>query len=141
MIIAFNGPWTKLSNFSICSVWFEGHMYTSVEHAYQAAKSLDDEVRSIIRNLPTPNAAKKKGQTIGLRPDWEEVKLEIMEKLLREKFSQLPERDILLSTGDEILVEGNWWNDKFWGQSPVGVGENHLGRLLMKIRTELRATI
>lgn len=137
MISEFRGRWTRFSNYSLCSVWFEGHIYPSVEHAYQAAKSLDAKDREYIRHLPTPNQAKKAGKKVKIRDNWEQVKIPIMELLLREKFAQLPERQILISSGDEELVEGNWWGDRFWGQCPVGNGENHLGKLLMKIREEI----
>ena len=138
MINEFRGKWTKFSNYSLCSVWFEGHIYNTVEHAYQAAKSLDETVRQNIRHLPTPNQAKKAGKEVNLRPDWESVKISIMIELLNQKFSQEPEKSILLSSGEEELVEGNWWGDRFWGQCPVGNGRNELGKLLMQIRSELR---
>jgi hypothetical protein len=138
MITEFRGQWTKFSNYSHCSIWYEGHIYPSVEHAYQAAKSLNEEERRKIRHLPTANQAKQAGKKIDLRKDWDKVKLQIMEILVREKFSQEPERSILLSSKNEELIEGNWWGDKFWGQSPLGNGQNHLGKLLMKIREEMQ---
>lgn len=138
MIESFRGQWTRLSNYSLVSVWFEGHIYSSVEHAYQAAKTLDEDARRVIRSAATPNIAKKLGRKVKIRGDWELVKLKIMEELLREKFAQLPERSVLESTGYKDLIEGNWWGDTFWGQCPVGNGENHLGLLLMKIRTEMQ---
>jgi ribA/ribD-fused uncharacterized protein len=139
-ITEFRGAYTRLSNYAICSVWFDGHIYNSVEHAYQAAKSLDEDERRAIRHLPTANQAKKAGRRVTIRPDWEAVKVEIMRGLLREKFAQEPDRTVLLGTGRRELVEGNWWGDRFWGQSPLGNGENWLGRLLMEIREELRGT-
>ena len=137
-VTAFRGRWKKLGNFSICSVPYDGHVYKSVEHAFQAQKTTDPETQREIREQPTPGAAKCYAKTIRLRPDWEQVKIGIMLDLLREKFSREPERSLLLSTGDEELVEGNDWNDRFWGQCPVGVGENWLGRLLMHVREEVR---
>ena len=138
MISEFRGQWTKLSNYSLGSVWYKDRMYPSVEHAYQAQKSLDPAIQQMIRNAPTPNTAKKIARAVSLRGDWEEVKIDIMRELLKEKFSREPEKSILLSTGDEELIEGNWWGDRFWGQSPIGNGQNWLGRLLMEIRSELR---
>ncbi len=138
MIAEFRGAWTRLSNYSLCSVWFDGHIYASVEHAYQAAKTHVAEERTAIRHLPTPNQAKKAGKVVTIRPDWEDVKVSVMRELLHEKFAQEPEKLVLLATGDEELVEGNWWGDRFWGQCPVGEGQNWLGRLLMEIRAELR---
>ena len=137
MITQFRGKWTKFSNYSLGSVWYKDKMYPSAEHAYQAQKSVDPEIQAKIRNCSTPNAAKKLANTIKLRSDWNSVKLNIMEEILREKFSQEPERSILLSSGNEELVEGNWWGDTFWGQCPVGNGQNWLGTLLMKIREEM----
>lgn len=138
-ITAFRGRWTKFSNYSLGVVFYKGHAYQSVEHAYQAQKSLDPAIQKMIRDQPTPATSKKIARAVLLRPDWDDVKLGIMLDLLREKFSQEPERSILLSTGHEDLVEGNWWHDIFWGQCPVGTGENWLGRLLVKVRSELRA--
>ena len=117
-------------------------MYPSTEHAYQAAKFLDPEHQKQIRDAPTANVSKKIARDLEKagyrRKDWDEVKVEIMRGLLREKFSQEPEKLVLLATGDEELVEGNWWNDRFWGQCPIGTGENWLGRLLMELRKDIR---
>jgi ribA/ribD-fused uncharacterized protein len=138
MISTFRGKWSRLGNYSPCLVFFGKHAYPSVEHAYQAQKTLDPKIQQGVRNQPTPNAAKKFARNFALRPDWDDVKVTIMRELLHEKFASEPERSILLSTGDEELVEGNWWNDRFWGQCPLGTGENWLGKLLMEVRGELR---
>jgi ribA/ribD-fused uncharacterized protein len=144
-IDAFRGKWTKLGNYSSCVVFYEGHAYQSVEHAYQAQKSLDPGIQKMIRDCPTPAVAKRVARSVQLRPDWEQVKDRIMAELLQEKFSQEPERSILLSTGDEELVEGNWWHDNYWGNCTCGrpacrvtQGKNMLGGLLMVIRAGLR---
>ena len=136
-ITEFSGRWTRLGNYGPCAIWFDNHIYGSTEHAYHAAKTLDEGERQKIRNLATPNQAKKAGQLVTLRKDWESVKIGIMEQLLLEKFAQEPDRTILLSTGEVELVEGNWWGDKFWGQCPLGEGQNWLGKLLMKTRAAL----
>ena len=137
-ITSFKGTWTRLSNYSLCSVWFDGHIYSSTEHAYQAAKFLEEDKRTEIRHLATPNQAKKAGKGPGVREDWEQVKVSVMRQLLEEKFKQEPEKQVLLATGDRELVEGNWWGDRFWGQCPIGEGQNWLGRLLMETRTKIR---
>jgi ribA/ribD-fused uncharacterized protein len=73
-----------------------------------------------------------------IRPDWEQVKIKIMEHCLLQKFAPKTKLlDKLLATKDLEIIEGNTWGDVFWGQCPLGTGENHLGKLLMKIR-ELR---
>jgi ribA/ribD-fused uncharacterized protein len=138
-ISAFRGRWTKLSNYSSCVVFYGGHAYQSVEHAYQAQKAGDLATQKLIRDQPTPATAKKLARSLPRRADWDTVKVPLMRTLLKEKFSQEPERSILLSTGDEELIEGNWWNDTFWGQCPLGTGQNWLGRLLMEVRAELKA--
>lgn len=134
-ILAFMGEYQFLSNFYPVKVEYEGKIYPSVEHAYQAAKSLDDAVREQIRNLPTPGQAKRAGKKVDLRKDWQLVNISIMEKLLRQKFSNPELKERLLKTGKRELVEGNTWGDTFWGVCK-GVGENHLGKLLMQIRDD-----
>lgn len=131
----FKDEFRYLSNFHPCSIVFEEEVYPSVEHAYQAAKTLDLHERALIRAKRRPGEAKKAGQQVVLRPDWEEVKLSIMEHLLRQKFASGNLRIWLLATKGYELIEGNYWNDTFWGVCN-GVGENHLGKLLMKIREE-----
>src|SRR5262245_4343955 len=130
---AFRGRWTKLGNYSSCVVFYEGHAYQSVEHAYQAQKSLDPAIQKQVRDCATPATAKKLARQVPLRPDWDVVKDSIMLTLLREKFSQEPERSILLATGEALLVEGNYWHDNYWGDCTCGrpacqgEGGNHLG--------------
>jgi ribA/ribD-fused uncharacterized protein len=141
-ITHFKGEFATFSNFWPCSVEFEGAVYCSVEHAYQAAKSLDPEVREKIRSARMANEAKKLGGRVKLRFDWEEAKLGIMEQLLRQKFSQREFAELLFDTETRELVEGNYWHDNFWGQCScskhVGQGQNWLGKILMKIRGEAR---
>lgn len=136
-INSFTGPYRFLSNFWTVKLEYEGQRYPSVEHAFQAAKTLDLAARSRIAVLPTSAAAKRAGRTVALRDDWERVRVPIMEQLLRLKFDNPELRTKLLSTGDAVLIEGNTWGDTFWGVCR-GAGENRLGRLLMVIRDELR---
>lgn len=129
-----------LSNFAPCKVSYAGVQFTSVEAAYQAAKckKWDDTLKF---KFLTAAEAKKLGRRVEMRPDWDDIRnyrLIVMEELLREKFSDKnPElKQKLIDTYDAELIEGNTWNDTFWGVC-AGVGENHLGKLLMKIREEL----
>lgn len=138
MIDSFQGEHRWLSNFWPAVVLFEGETYPSVEHAYVAAKTLDLELRREIRTVNSPGSVKRIGRGITLRPDWEAVKLEVMEHLLREKFKDPTLRSQLIATADQELVEGNHWGDTFWGVCR-GVGQNNLGRLLMKIRSEVQS--
>jgi ribA/ribD-fused uncharacterized protein len=135
-IKSFSGDYSFLSNFYVSPVTFEGETYPSVEHAFQAAKSLDPIIRERIRTATTPGIAKKLGRAIKhLRLDWEQVKLDVMLTLLRAKFQNVNLVRQLLATGGANLVEGNTWNDHFWGVCN-GEGKNHLGRLLMQVRQE-----
>lgn len=132
-IDAFTGAYRFLSNFYPCTIFMDRLRYPTVEHAFQAAKTLDDAQREDISRLLTPSAAKRKGRLVSLREDWEEVKIPIMSELLTQKFDREPFRGLLAATKPAMLIEGNWWNDRFWGVCG-GVGENWLGRLLMEIR-------
>lgn len=136
-IDSFSGQHRFLSNFWFVTVIYEGHSYRTVEHAFQAAKTFDEEARRRIRNEASPAGAKRRGKAVELRPDWESIKVDIMRSLLVQKFGTEPLKSKLLKTGSAKLIEGNWWGDRFWGVCE-GKGENHLGRLLMEIREELR---
>ena len=143
MINKFDGKYAFLSNYHPCAVFYEGIAYPSVEHAFQAAKTLDMTQRYEIANMKTPGAAKRAGRTLNLRSDWEEVKTQVMEDCLREKFRDTELLAKLLGTGDHFLIEGTTWHDQCWGictcEKCGGNGENRLGKLLMKIRDEYRA--
>jgi ribA/ribD-fused uncharacterized protein len=139
MITEFQGEYRFLSNFWPCEVEYDGMIYPSVEHAYQAAKTLDIVQQSTIQHASTPGLAKKMGRKVTMRRDWDKIKLGVMENLVRQKFKNAKLKKQLLSTGTRILVEGNNWGDRYWGVSPVenGYGLNHLGKILMKVRDEL----
>lgn len=131
-ISIFKGQYSFLSNFFIEP---DG---THVEREYQVAKCTDDVQRRVFDTL-TPAQCKKYGRKVSLRPDWEQVKLQIMEDLVMAKFVDHNNlRELLLATGDAELSEGNHWHDIFWGRCscPVhhGEGENHLGLTLMGVR-------
>ena len=142
MINCFDGKYMFLSNFYNASCVFEGNFYPTVEHAFQAAKTLIPEEREEIRKADTPGKAKRMGRAVTLRPDWEEVKTDVMRQCLRSKFSFLPLAIDLINTGDAELIEGNYWHDNTWGSCTCekcgNKGENRLGKLLMEIREELR---
>ena len=129
-----------LSNFYSVIVKYNGIEFPSVEHAFQASKCLDEKVQRQFRVAPTPREARRFGREVELREDWESVKVGIMEDLLRQKFSQSEFKNKLLETGNLELIEGNNHGDTFWGQVN-GQGENMLGKLLMKIRSEIRENI
>lgn len=136
-ISLFIGEYHFLSNFFDCIIVSNGEVYSSVEHAYQAAKNDSRHFRDAIKKCKTPGAAKRLGKTAQLRPNWDVTKVRLMERLVRDKFFRHPSLvQALKATGNQELIEGNNWNDTFWGQCS-GVGENHLGKILMKVRAEL----
>lgn len=137
IIDSFRGDFGFLSNFHEATIYVDGERYRSVEHAYQAHKTLDPWSRKLIREAKTPGEAKKLGQSVQLRGDWDVVKVDLMRSFVKKKFENPFLRPMLVATGDAELVEGNTWNDTFWGVCR-GVGQNWLGRILMEVRDELR---
>jgi ribA/ribD-fused uncharacterized protein len=134
MISSFRDEYFFLSNFYPVEIKLDGIVYLNAETAFQAQKTLDVEERRKFSMLKNPVQAKRLGHKVKLRDDWEEVKLDIMTEVVSQKFLQHPHLiEMLLQTGDEELVEGNKWGDRFWGVCK-GKGENHLGKILMKIR-------
>lgn len=139
VIDSFFGPYRFLSNFEPCTVEHDGMTYTCSEAAYQAAKTTDVSLRIAFTTM-NGSKAKFSGQTLTLRPDWNEVKVNAMYEIVKDKFSRNPELKMkLLQTGNLQLIEGNYWGDKFWGVCN-GEGENHLGKILMRVRKELSET-
>lgn len=137
-ISSFRGAYGFLSNMTTAVFEWDGRTYRNSEAAFQSAKSLDPKERDSFSTL-TGVVAKRAGRRVNLRSDWESVKVAVMEEVVREKFVQNPELlKKLIDTGDAELVEGNSWHDTFWGvDQTTGEGENHLGRILMKLRGEL----
>ncbi len=139
VIKEFTGKYDFLSNFYKSQVEYEGIVYPTSEHAYQAAKSLNLEVKKDVAAIPSPSGAKKYGKTIQLRKDWEFVKLKIMYEIVSSKFKNSELAKKLLDTGDAILEEGNNWYDTYWGiYLPTGKGENNLGKILMTVRKNIK---
>jgi len=143
-ITSFSGDYAFLSNFYPVTITVENIPFPTVEHAFQAAKTHNLGAKSEIAMAQTPGAAKRMGRKVELRHDWENVRIDVMESLLKKKFLGKSEEnetllEMLLDTYPERLIEGNNWGDTFWGKVIVdGLyrGENHLGRLLMKIRRQ-----
>lgn len=145
MISSFTGQYAFLSNFAPAEISFEGLTYPTVEHAFQAAKSLNQADRERIAATVRPSQAKRLGRKVILREDWEDVKVDIMLDLVRAKFAAEPlYAQGLLDTETAYLMEGNVWHDNFWGSCDCGrcerPGANNLGVILMQVRDDLRGT-
>jgi len=136
MIGPFRGQYSWLSNFYPAEVKLGGIIYPTVEHAYQAAKTIIPEERELIRAATTPREAKQRGKWVTLHKDQNQRKILIMTQLITQKFgSHSGLRQKLIATAEEPLVEINDWGDTFWGWSTKHqAGENHLGKILMSVR-------
>jgi ribA/ribD-fused uncharacterized protein len=136
-------PYGCFSNFSPHGIDIEGTYWPTVEHYYQAQKfvgSSDAPIIPLIHAADTPEQAAALGRchTYCPRLDWELVKTQVMQMAVLKKFITHPEiREILLLTGDEMLIE-NSPTDYFWGCGAERTGKNHLGRILMSVRAEIR---
>jgi ribA/ribD-fused uncharacterized protein len=168
-VLGFFKQYRWLSNFagaeSSATQWqvviqFEGMQYPSVEHAYQAAKTLNEAERKTLAQAPLASQTKRLGRRITMRPNWNEIRVSVMQDLLFQKFSPTLNptlAQLLWNTGERELVELNTWGDDFWGMVEfdptqsghvslprssyhglILVGFNHLGRLLMKVRRHLQ---
>lgn len=136
----FRGRYFFLSNFYTAPVIYQGIRFENNEAAFQAAKC--PERMTEFCGL-TPNAAKRLGRRVQLRPDWETVKYDVMYEVCMAKFTQNPDLlSKLLDTGDAELIEGNTWGDRVWGVDMYrAIGENHLGKILMRVRAELNDVV
>lgn len=141
-ITQFRGAHHFLSNFFPCPILYDERIWPTAEHAYQAAKTDNEVSKEMIHRALDPGRAKFLGQNVLLKNDWDSQRRSVMLEILRAKFRRNHElARLLLDTGDAILVEGNAWGDRYWGQVRVGdrwVGENWLGKLLMDRRSELQ---
>ena len=142
-ILEFRGPTRWLSNFHFAPIHQDGFIYPTNEHYYQANRSNNKEDHERIRLLPTPKEAMDAGCALihdcKERSDWHDIKLGVMLQATLLKYTQhLDLTNKLLATGKGRLVEGNYWNDIFWGECPIGTGENHLGKTIIKVRSILQ---
>lgn len=131
----FHGDYFFLSNF-----YEEKNGYTN-EHHFQAAKTDDLKEKLWVYSAPDPGKAKKRGRNVTLRAGWRgNIDLIEMRATCLRKFLDYDLAEKLIATGDVPLVEGNWWGDDYWGcvqYEGQWKGANHLGKILMEIRTEL----
>ncbi len=149
VIDKFDGEFAFLSNFfpspiSVCLSMPDGTTQcvqaATVEHAFQASKAKTVEDALFILNQTTPGRAKRAGKKIALADGWDENRLTIMHSWVERKFAQDGLlRRLLLNTGNAQLIEDNNWGDRWWGICD-GVGENHLGKILMDVRNLMRTS-
>ena len=130
--------YSEFSNFHRASFNLDSKEWPTVEQYFQAQKCLDENVQEQIRTLKSPKTVKSMGRNVVLREDWELVKFDIMEKALKAKFEQNESlKKLLLGTGQKELRE-HTARDNLWGDGGNGKGKNMLGKILMKVREDLR---
>lgn len=144
MINKFEGDYAFLSNFFYSPITIEGKRYLTVENYFQAMKAANPGEAEEIRLAPTPGKSKRLGRHCVIRKDWENIKEDVMYKGVKAKFTQNPTlRTALEKTGDAWLEEGNTWCDNTWGvcrciKCQDKMAYNKLGKILMRVRKELR---
>lgn len=127
-------------NFSAHVIKYNDKIYPTAEHAFHSAKFDNEKIKEEIRNAKSPLDAFDLGKKYkSLRKEnWNDIKVNILYEILTEKVKQHAEvRKALLATGTEEIVEDNP-NDDFWGNGKDGKGQNHTGKILMRIRDELK---
>ena len=140
-------PYGAFSNLYRRPVKFEGEVFTTSEHAYQAGKARKPEVRKWLLAAPSPALLAMAAHGLyywDIAPGWSTTKFDRMREVLRAKFTQHADlQDLLLSTGDARLVESATVDNevnRLWGEVN-GSGRNMLGVLLMEIREDLRQEV
>lgn len=132
----FRDAYAFLSNFYHCPIRYNGLIYLNAEAAFQAQKEVCEKDKEQY-TMMNPAQAKMAGRNCNLREDWEDIKEQTMYEIVKAKFTQNPNlARLLLDTGNAYLEEGNWWHDTTWGVCNA-VGENKLGKILMRVREEL----
>lgn len=144
MINNFSGEHFFLSNFYEHPFMYNGRTWKTVEHAFQAAKCLNQADFEAAYRAATPGEAKRIGRRATLIPNWDQKRIDVMRECLQMKFltdDKLLQK--LLDTGDKILVEGTTWHDNEWGDCSCPKcanipGKNMLGKMLMDLRDNAR---
>lgn len=142
-IVRFDKNFSFLSNFYFSPMTINDKVYNTNEHWFQSQKFQSNFIQEIIRSAGTPGIAKKLGRKYKIRPDWEQIKEDIMYRGLQEKFLNKELRLKLIDTFPLWLEEGNYWHDNYWGVCNCPrcfeiESKNRLGILLMKRRKELK---
>lgn len=147
----FVGEWAWLSDDWACKIGYNGHIYKSATHAFQAAKCAELKEHDAVWSMATASGARRAGERCARWKDWDDVKESEMASIQMCKFGQNEDlKDKLLATGDRDLVNGGLGDDDFWGKVPVRMsggqvrewrGENVLGEILMAVRDRLRSEV
>jgi ribA/ribD-fused uncharacterized protein len=136
-------PYGCFSNFSAHPIHLEGYEWPTVEHYYQAHKFVGTEeeyLMAVIRTAKTPEEAAALGRDRDrqIRLDWDQVKFSVMRQAVLTKFlTHLDIQSVLLATGEQLIIEDSP-TDYYWGCGQDKTGQNHLGKILVSVRHEIR---
>jgi ribA/ribD-fused uncharacterized protein len=131
-------PYGFLNNFYRARFFIYGRWWNFVEAPYQSEKTSIQSEKDAIWSAVKPMESRLLGQKVAMRPDWDQVKRQVMHECCLAKFLQHADlRKKLLDTGDEVLIEDSPI-DWYWGCGADGTGKSVLGQVLMQIRTELQ---
>lgn len=141
-----NEPYGCFSNFSPHSICMQGEDWQTVEHYYQAQKfkgTKDEKIVPIIKAAPTPEEAAALGRDCKrqVRADWEQVKTEVMHQAVLKKFLTHQDIQAILIATDDLLIVENSPRDYYWGCGKDKTGDNHLGKILMSVRQQLKSKL
>ncbi|MDX1535950.1 MAG: NADAR family protein [Candidatus Spechtbacterales bacterium] len=128
------------SNFSSFKLNWKGYDWMTSEHAYHSEKFDDPKLIEGLKNCRSAHDSMKLAYANKdkYRKDWDDIKLDIMKKILHAKVQQHPYvKKKLLESGDKELIEDSW-RDDYWGWGPNKDGANHLGKLWMEVREEIQ---
>jgi ribA/ribD-fused uncharacterized protein len=141
-ITSFSGEHFFLSNSFEHPFEHDGEIFLTIEHAYQAYKTDDPKQRRRVRNCVSPELARLIGKSVTLREGWDDQRFALMETLIRAKFADPTMAAKLKATGSRNLIDGRPRSNTVWGCARGKDGEwrgrNELGKILMRVRDELR---
>jgi len=128
------------TNFAPYPIEYKGRHWMTSEHAYQASKFTDEKIIEKIKNAPSPMEAFTLARKFRAeyRKDWYEIRVKVMEEIVRTKLNQYADiKEKLLESGEKEIIEASP-EDAFWGWGPNKDGENQMGKIWMKLRNELK---
>ena len=129
----FRNEYWFLSNMYPCEIRVNGLVFTCAEACFQSFKTTDVNERKKFQGIDGFKA-KKLGRSVSLRSDWNDIRIEVMSRVIHAKFHQNSDlTKKLQDTGDLPIIEDNTWKDTFWGRCN-GKGHNLLGQILMSER-------
>lgn len=141
MINRFENEYDFLRNDYPACIVLGVHVYPTLEHAYQASKTDNDSIREDIRLSKSVTQARLIGRKVTLPFDWDDRRIDVMTTLVKQKFTEHLDLKLkLLLTEDAEIVQGDNVRDQFWSVDINGIGQNNLGKILMLVRDNIKAS-